>query len=198
MNMRPLVAPLRFGIMSTAKIAHAFCKGNVGNPRVQITSVASRSLDTAQAFAKTRLAAGDIARLQSTLIKQYQNTLKTANSEPTLSFTEIERRHLPTDHTIIGRLMTQNWWLPDALSEAIRYHHDLSYLTGSDTVQNRTSQQLIAVSQLAEHLLQQTTGASQTCEWQKLGAACSDILDLSPRDLATLNAEARAQIEQMV
>ena len=35
----------------------------------------------AQAFAKTRLAAGDIARLQSTLIKQYQNTLKTADSK---------------------------------------------------------------------------------------------------------------------
>jgi predicted dehydrogenase len=52
MNMRPLVAPLRFGIMSTAKIAHAFCKGNVGNPRIHITAVASRSLDTAQAFAK--------------------------------------------------------------------------------------------------------------------------------------------------
>lgn len=128
----------------------------------------------------------------------YQNTLKTANSEQTLSFTEIERQHLPTDHTIVGRLMTQNWWLPAALSDAIRYHHDLSYLTGADTEQHSTSRQLIAVSQLAEHLLQQTTGASQTCEWQKLGAACTDILDLSPRDLTTLNAEAGAQIKQMV
>jgi predicted dehydrogenase len=52
MNTRPTLKPLRFGIMSTAKIAHAFCKGNVGNPRVQITAVASRSLDSAQEFAK--------------------------------------------------------------------------------------------------------------------------------------------------
>jgi predicted dehydrogenase len=52
MNTHTPFAPLRFGIMSTAKIAHAFCKGNLDNPRIDITAVASRSLDTAQAFAQ--------------------------------------------------------------------------------------------------------------------------------------------------
>lgn len=84
----------------------------------------------------------------------YQATLKAANSEQALSFTEVERQHLPTDHTVIGRLMAQNWWLPDTLCDAIRHHHDEGYLSGPDTVPHRASRQLIAVSQLAEHLLQ--------------------------------------------
>ena len=63
---------------------------------------------------------------------------------------------------------------------------------------HRASRQLIAVSQLAEHLLQKTTGEAHTCEWQKLGPACTDILDLSAQDLLTLQAEVGAQIEQIV
>lgn len=128
----------------------------------------------------------------------YQATLKAANSEQALSFTEVERQHLPTDHTVIGRLMAQNWWLPDTLCDAIRHHHDPGYLSGPDTVPHRTSRQLIAVGQLAEHLLQKTTGAAHTCEWQKLGPACTDILDLSAQDLVTLRTEVGAQIEQIV
>lgn len=129
---------------------------------------------------------------------KYQDTLKTANTEREASFTEVERRHLPTDHTVIGRLMAQNWWLTDALCEAIRHHHDLSYLNGPDLADSRLSRQLIAVSQLAEHLLQQTTGASRTCEWAKLGASCAKILDLTESDLITLQVEVGAQIEQIV
>lgn len=128
----------------------------------------------------------------------YQATLKAANSELEASFTDVERRHLPTDHTVIGRLMAQNWWLPDVLCEAIRCHHDKSYLEGPDTVLNRASRQLIAVSQLAEYLLQKTTGAAQTCEWQKLGSACMNVLDLSASDLTTLQAEAGAQVGSIV
>ena len=129
---------------------------------------------------------------------QYQATLKAANGECELAFTDIERQHLPTDHTVIGRLMAQNWWLPDVLCDAIRHHHDKTYLDGPDTVLNRGSRQLIAVSQLAEYLLQKTTGAAHTCEWLKLGPACLDVLDLTAPDLITLQAEVSAQIEQMV
>jgi len=129
---------------------------------------------------------------------QYQDTLKAANRERERPFTEVERQHLTTDHTVIGRLMARNWWLPDTLCDAIRHHHDREHLSGPDTVPSRTSRQLIAVGQLAEHLLQTTTGASQTCEWLKLGPACADILELSEDDLLTLRAEVGAQIAQMV
>lgn len=129
---------------------------------------------------------------------KYQDTLKAANAEREAPFTDVERRHLPTDHTVIGRLMAQNWWLTDTLCEAIRHHHDLGYLSGPDLAGCRPSRQLIAVSQLAEHLLQQTTGASRTCEWLKLGTICAEVLDLTEPDLATLEAEVGAQIEQIV
>jgi HD-like signal output (HDOD) protein len=128
----------------------------------------------------------------------YQSTLKAANAEREASFTDVERQHLPTDHTVIGRLMAQNWWLPDSLCDAIGHHHDKAYLGGPDTLDSRSRRQLIAVSQLAEHLLQEATGAAQTCEWLKLGPACNDILDLTELDLATLRAEAVTLIEQIV
>lgn len=129
---------------------------------------------------------------------KYRLTLEMANKEPEASFTDIERQQLPTDHTVIGRLLVQNWWLPDTLCDAVGHHHDKAYLTGPDTVLNRKTRQLIAVSQLAEHLLQGVTGQSQTCEWLKLRAACADLLDLSTRDIATLAREAAPQIELMV
>lgn len=129
---------------------------------------------------------------------RYQDTLKAANQEREASFTEVERRHLPTDHTIVGRLMTQNWWLPDSLCEAIRHHHDLGYLGGPDLAGSRASRQLIAVSQLAEHLLQQATGGSQTAEWHKLGKACATVLDLTEQDLLQLHTEVSGQLEQIV
>lgn len=128
----------------------------------------------------------------------YQATLKAANAEREAAFTDIERQHLPTDHTVIGRLMAQNWWLPDVLCDAIRHHHDKAYLDGPDTVLNRATRQLMAVSQLAEFLLQKTTGAAHTCEWLKLGPACMNVLDLTAPDLVTLEAEVGEQIAQIV
>ncbi|HRK39583.1 MAG TPA: HDOD domain-containing protein [Burkholderiaceae bacterium] len=128
----------------------------------------------------------------------YLATLKAANGESTLSFTEVERQHLPTDHTVIGRLLVQNWWLPDDLCEAIRHHHDSGYLAGPDTVLNRRTRQMIAVAQLAEYLLQRATGGAQTCEWAKLGPACMGVLDLGADHLVALQAEARVQLGTMV
>lgn len=128
----------------------------------------------------------------------YMATLQAANSESSLPFTDVERQQLPTDHTVIGRLMAQNWWLPEPLCEAIRHHHNLNHLAGPDTVPHRTSRQLVAVSQLAEHLLQQTTGTAHTCEWQKLGSACMAILDVSQSDVDTLLDEVGVQLAQMV
>lgn len=127
----------------------------------------------------------------------YQATLHAANNEPEASFTAVERLALPTDHTFIGRLMAQNWWLPDSLCDAIRHHHDSAYLASPDTVLTRASRQLIAVSQLAEHVLQVATQAAHTQEWHKLGAYCMEVLDLSAQDLISLKTEAAAQIAQM-
>jgi predicted dehydrogenase len=47
-----LLPPLRLGILSTARIADEFCEGNLGNPRIRIAAVGSRSAETARTFAK--------------------------------------------------------------------------------------------------------------------------------------------------
>ncbi len=91
--------------------------------------------------------------------------------------------------------MAQDWWLPEAIYHAIRGHHDATLLDGSDQMVPEVTVHLIAVGQLAEYLLQQTTGESMTAEWRKLGSHCLNALDLTADDLPTLCREASLVIE---
>lgn len=118
----------------------------------------------------------------------YRNTLAYANGAVDASFTAVEQHDFPTDHTMIGSLLAQNWWLPDEICTAIRHHHELPSIDQPPVEQFAAglplaSRYLIAVSQTAEHILQQLTGASQTREWVKLGDACLRLLDLDQAGL---------------
>jgi HD-like signal output (HDOD) protein len=128
-------------------------------------------------------------------VPKYDLVLRDANTDCVNRFTDIERSRLPTDHAILGGLMAQDWWLPDTMCQAIRGHHDPDLLDGSDPKVGVITQHLIAVGQLAEYLLQQSTGESMTCEWSKLGAHCMDVLELSDDDLAELCREAAIALE---
>ena len=46
-----MTAPLRIGVLSTAKIANGFVAGVAGSPTVQVAAVASRSAESAETFA---------------------------------------------------------------------------------------------------------------------------------------------------
>ncbi len=48
---------------------------------------------------------------------------------------------------------------------------------------------MIAVSQLAEYLLQQQSGLSLTQEWAKLGPACMQLLNLNESGMERVIAE---------
>lgn len=115
----------------------------------------------------------------------YVRILRDANNEPVRSFTDVEDELLPTNHVIMGSMMTQSWWLPENICKAVRYHHDLKHDMGRKEAPFRY---LVAISQLAEYLLQQNTGRSKTHEWDKLGEACLQQLGLEAEDLAALEA----------
>ena len=42
----------------------------------------------------------------------YQGILAGANLDRDMPFTAVEQAALPTDHTVVGCLLAQNWWLP--------------------------------------------------------------------------------------
>ena len=125
----------------------------------------------------------------------YQQTLARANVDAKRSFTAVEQADCPTDHAAIGALMAVDWWLPDEMCQAIRHHHERSALAPAASELPRVSRLLIAVSQTAEHLLQELRGASRTQEWVKLGDACLPLLGLDEDGLRSLHAGATAIID---
>lgn len=125
----------------------------------------------------------------------YFDILTEANHEASRSFTEVEQTTLPTHHAAVGYMLAQSWWLPDETILSIRHHHDVAILDTPSIPPTLNSRYLIAVSQLAEHLLQQYSGLSFTQEWDKLGPACLRLLNLSEEDVTGILAEASPILE---
>lgn len=116
----------------------------------------------------------------------YVRILQDANNEALRTFTDVEDELLPTNHVVMGSMMTQSWWLPENICKAVRYHHDIKRDMGRKDAPFRY---LVAISQLAEYLLQQNTGRSKTHEWDKLGEVCMQQLDLDEEALQALEAQ---------
>jgi HD-like signal output (HDOD) protein len=120
----------------------------------------------------------------------YQEVLLSANAEEVLSFTQIEEIQCPTNHTVIGGLLAQSWWLPEEISTAIKVHHEYELLNKEDsTLLPAATRGLVAISQLAEHIFQHHSGLSQTKEWLKASEVCMSFLELSEAQLAQLYEE---------
>jgi len=125
----------------------------------------------------------------------YGKVLAEANREESLSFTAVEGAQLPTNHAMVGCLLAQSWWLPEETCLAIRHHHDAAVIGTPSFTPPLTSRYRIAISQLAEHLVQRHSGLSQTHEWPKLGAACLHLLDIAEPEVERVLADSIRVIE---
>jgi HD-like signal output (HDOD) protein len=119
----------------------------------------------------------------------YTRILQSANSERFRAFTDVEDDVLPTNHVVMGSLMTQSWWLPESICQAVRHHHEISPTQESKDTPFRY---LVSISQLAEHLLQKNTGLSKTYEWEKLGGFCLEQLGIEDEELMEMEQRATA------
>lgn len=113
-------------------------------------------------------------------------TLALANAETQRAFTEIEEARHSTSHAVVGCLLGQSWCLAEDTCLAIRHHHDFVTARAGAGALPASSRRLIALAQLAERLMQEMTGLSQSCEWAKMGEACLDLLGVAPDDLPEL------------
>lgn len=121
---------------------------------------------------------------------EYQAILAQANSERERAFTDVEDQAMGLNHASVGAGLAENWLLAEDTCQAIRHHHDARIFTEVTAIPERTKV-LVAISHLAEHLMQQEAGRGQSCEWEKLGAACLACLDLEPEQVQTLTEEFR-------
>ena len=125
---------------------------------------------------------------------EYERLLMKANSDDKSGFIEIENSEIPTNHAMVGCILAQSWWLPEEICLAIRNHHDLMALQSASSQLPMLSRRLVAVSQLAEHMVQRQLGLSLTQEWVKLGDACMQLLDLDEARLEELYVEAESVV----
>lgn len=125
---------------------------------------------------------------------EYERLLMKANSDDKNGFIEIENSEIPTNHAMVGCILAQSWWLPEEICLAIRNHHDLVALESASSQLPMLSRRLVAVSQLAEHMVQRQLGLSLTQEWVKLGDACMQLLDLDEARLEELYVEAESVV----
>jgi HD-like signal output (HDOD) protein len=116
----------------------------------------------------------------------YQTTLDAANLEPSLSFTAVEDQAMGINHALVGAEMAETWLLPEDICVAIRHHHDIQAFAPATPEISERSQALIAISHVAEYLVQQKTGWAQSGEWEKLGPACRVALGIDDDELAAL------------
>jgi HD-like signal output (HDOD) protein len=120
---------------------------------------------------------------------QYNKVLDSANHDTEHNFVEVEEGELPTNHAMVGCLMAQSWWLPEEINLAIRNHHDLTSLNVTNSEIPVLSRQLVAIAQLAEHIVQHHYGLSLTEEWGKLGESCLQLVGIDAVQLEMLYAE---------
>ena len=123
---------------------------------------------------------------------EYRDILKQANCEAKRLFTAVEDEVLAINHAIVGSELAEDWLLPRETVEAIRHHHEIDALEGELAGRLAPSTpKLIAIAQLAEHLIQICSGLSRTLEWNKLGAACQRVLEIQDQELAELEIAVR-------
>jgi HD-like signal output (HDOD) protein len=126
---------------------------------------------------------------------EYRDILGRANQEKERPFTAVEDELLSINHAVVGAELAEDWLLPEDTFKAMRHHHRREVIDGSEPGDvPLQSRQLIALGQIAEHLIQLATGMNRTCEWGKLGEACLQVLALDAGALTTLESDAREVI----
>lgn len=120
----------------------------------------------------------------------YRDVLVQANAESKESFTAVEDRLMGINHAALGAQLAETWQLAEEFIEAIRCYYQLAWSSQPDApLIPPLSWTLIAVSQLAEHLIQLNTGLAQSHEWEKAGERALQLLDLTPDELEAIEDE---------
>jgi HD-like signal output (HDOD) protein len=121
---------------------------------------------------------------------QYRSVLAKANAEKAGRFTDVENRMIGTNHAEMGAMLAESWSLPPEIIEAIRYHHHLDQLIGGEVPEAADmAVPLIAMTQLAEHLVYRRTGSRNTFEWDKVSEIAKRTLNIDDAKIDELFEE---------
>lgn len=126
----------------------------------------------------------------------YKETLGIANHLVNRKFTDIEDERYQTNHATMGYLLTKSWNLPEALSKALRFHHEHAMLAEPQPNLPEESRNLIALALLAERAIQLHSGMNNSVEWLKGGPTVLAHLGLSESEFNEIVADVGHVLEE--
>jgi HD-like signal output (HDOD) protein len=115
------------------------------------------------------------------LMKRFPQTrevLAEANAAEDMKFTDVEEKHLGTNHAVVGYFLARRWRLPPDVTEAMLHHHDYAVLGHNGHIVSHTACALIAVSVLAEHIIRLHAQGNGEQEWAKAAPLACEFLNL--------------------
>ncbi len=108
---------------------------------------------------------------------------------------DAENEFFPCSHPIIGSLVIRNWGLPSILGQAIRFHHEQDAYDLPDTTLPGGALSLIAVTQVAEHLMNDILQEQDLEVGDHLFEKALAYLGISAHDLEDLQHRVETAIE---
>lgn len=130
--------------------------------------------------------------LEEAMPKSFARIIEEAKSRSACSG-DIEKKHLATEHTLLGKHLAQKWHLPEAIALAIWLHH-------SDTVaiyQNMSEARLAAIVQLADSIARQSgIGRSGSFDSPAQIEPIVNILGIDSEQLQPARQDLAAQVRQ--
>jgi len=125
---------------------------------------------------------------------EYRTVLAEANVAKTRRFTEVENQKIGMNHAEVGASLAESWLLPEEIVLGIRRHHALDVFV-AESEAGRIARPMIALSLLAEHLVQRRTGRAQSCEWEKVAGPAMELLGIDAGQIETLTKDCGEALE---
>ena len=125
----------------------------------------------------------------------YRETLQLASTSDR-PFIEIEKERHQTSHTLIGSLLASSWHLPDLVCNAIREHHSFDLLYGEIPKGQGDIPALVAISLIADYLVDDFLGTPQSMEWQQHGGQAIDFLGVDEDELIEIKSDILEELQE--
>ncbi len=109
---------------------------------------------------------------------------------------DAEAKQFPCTHPVVGSLLVRNWGLPKMVGQAIRFHHDPEAYDLPESALPESALSLIAVTQVAEHLLNEIFNEADIEVGEALFTRASEHLGLSQDDLDRLQEAIRETLAE--
>lgn len=105
------------------------------------------------------------------------------------SLTELEQARYGTDHAVIGAVLARDWGLPQAMCDAILWHHADFVLDMTAPPIASSAVEMIAIGVLADRAIEQRRGVLANLEAAETLVAARRVLGIDERQHADLESE---------